>query len=336
VLAPIREDPPRSQVDVSSEPKDTFSLVDFALFHHFTTDVADSVANDPILPTSPWRSLMPGIAPRHPYLLREMLALAAIHKYRQGIGDGNDYLRIAQEHHGRALEQLSAALSPVSVSDVTQEHASAIFGCSALIVNYYFTEIDHPAAVFFNASLSGPPEWIMPIRGCGLLARQLRDQLYQSPAMAGFLQGYERPQEPGVFTACDADDQVQLLRMRLEDMTALEERAVYEPALDELRVCFTVSERGDAVNRKLAALRFPTNVHNDFIDAMSRQKKQWGLVIMAFWLVLMGRISKRWWLQRKWTVKDAMDFIVGLLTPQWAALTRWPAEQVSQQQADPT
>lgn len=105
-----------------------------------------------------------------------MLAVAAIHLHRLHPNDPENYQRIAQDHQARTLGQFRIALS----SQNADKEASALFACSALIPNYYFAAFDDPASLLFNADPLGPPEWILPIRGCAALVGEFNNPLRAS------------------------------------------------------------------------------------------------------------------------------------------------------------
>jgi hypothetical protein len=311
---------------------ESFNITDFALFHHFVTSTSNAMSNEPEI-SFPWKTTIPGIAPQHPYLLHEILAVAAIHLQYLHPDDPTDYQLLAREHQARALSGFRDALT----SQSADQEAPALLACSALIVHYYFTDAKDPASMLFNEDPPGPPHWMFPIRGCGVLIGLLADTLHSGP-MGAMLDSYKSPWHgditPFPFVACPSDDQIQLLDKRLQSLTAPEEQATYAPAMEELRRCFTISEEGGPISHKNAAFAFPSNVSSDFLEAMAVQKRPYALVLMGFWCVLLNRIDRKWWFRNDSIVKDMLQLIRSLLPPNYAELIDWPIKELGLNSTD--
>ncbi len=126
----VQEDPPQG----------TFEGTDFALFHHFTTSTAHLITLTPA-DRSPFMTLLPGLAPQHPYLLHEVLALAALHLSHLNPTERTRYTDLATGHHSKSLALFRPALEEVD----TPRAAVPLFMCSALYVTFYFTLPTDPA-----------------------------------------------------------------------------------------------------------------------------------------------------------------------------------------------
>lgn len=267
------------------------------------------------------------MAPRYPYLLHEILALAAIHLRCLRPDDAVDYQQVAREHHNTALSGFRDALgSPNGLAE-----APALFACSALIVNFYFTDAKDPASLLFRHDPPGPPDWMFPIRGCKALLQQFPGGLRSGP-MGDMLKSYMGPWPHGVepfpFVASESDEQVQLLGKRLSELVSPDELAIAAPIVFELRRSFTISEQGRGIARKSAALAFPANLPAEFLDELSVRKRPYALVIMAFWCVLLNRIERKWWLRGGCIVKDMLGVIESVIPPEYKALIQWPIDEV--------
>ncbi|KAH6867191.1 hypothetical protein B0T10DRAFT_502562 [Thelonectria olida] len=303
---------------------ESFTPTDFTLFYHFITSTAGCLNNEPDT-SFPWKTSIPSIAPRHPYLLHEVLAVAAIHLHQLHPDNPANYQRIAQDHQARALRQFRAALS----SRNADKEAPALFACSALISNYYFAAFDDPALLLFNNDPPGPPEWMLPIRGCAAVVGQFKGPLQASPMGAvmntyGLTWKNALPPSGG----CESDHQIQLLQTRLLALTLGGSQAIYGPALQILRKCFIISEQGTNMSRKIAAMTFPSIVSNEFIEDMTLQKRPAALAIMSFWCVLLNRLDRKYWLRSDSVPQAILGVIKSYLPPEFLELIRWPVHEI--------
>ncbi len=340
----------------------TFTLTDMSLYHHYMTSTAVSMYNDDMGLASPWVSAIPELATRCPYLLHEILAVSAIHLHhlrRQNRLDPDlpsaspgpapeDYERLAQEHHARALRLFREALG----RDTAAAQSGDLFACSALMMRFYFAVCKDPADLVFGGGAdyddgtgagtgtTAPPslpEWLPPIRGCGALANQFPDELRTGP-IGQMLQTFaQRCDEVPLSqfsgpdpspTPSPADDQLRLVTSRLQALAGPADQAVCGPALDKLRRCFAVAERGDLISVKTATFTFPSTVSNDFLRAACDRRRPAALVIMGYWVVLLNRMSTQWWLQGTSAAPGLLQVIQSSVPPQFADLLQWPVEQV--------
>ncbi|KAM5375392.1 hypothetical protein ACJZ2D_005953 [Fusarium nematophilum] len=255
-----------------------------------------------------------------------MLAVAAIHLHRLHPNDPANYQRVAQDHQARALSRFRVALA----SQGADKDASALFACSALISNYYFAAFDDPASLLFNTDPPGPPEWILPIRGCAALVGQFKDPLRAS-SMGPVLNTYGPFWKNAILPleGCESDCQIQLLQTKLPVlMLDVVDRDMYDSALGILRRCFIISEQGGDATCKTAAMTFPSLVSNEFLKDMSCRKRPASLVIMAFWCVLLNRVDRKYWLRGDSVPRAILGVIKSHLAPEFLDLIQWPIQEV--------
>lgn len=302
-----------------------FTAMDFSLFHHFIVSTSSYLGNDSDTPL-PWKTGIPSIAPHHPYLLHEMLAVAAIHLHRSHPNDGKDYQRIAQDHQALALSQFRVALS----SRDADEEASALLACSALMANYYFAAFDDPASLLFNTEELGPPEWILPIRGCAAIVGHFRDPL-RAGSMGPVLNTYGPFWNNAILSpnGSESDLQIQVLQTKLTNLTLGDvNQDIYGSALRILRRCFMVSEQGGDTSLKTAAMTFPSLVSDEFLEEMCRRKRPAALVIISFWCVLLNRLDRKYWLRGDSVPRAILGVIKSHLPPDFLDLIQWPIREI--------
>ena len=297
----------------SEELDDTFNIEDFALFHHFTSVTAHIIANDNA-ESSPWKNTVPALATDYPYLLRAILAVAAVHLSLLN-PDKAHYRRLAAEHQAKSISLFKTALGNHS-----PDIAAPLFATSALYATYYFATSRDPASLLFTTDPPGPPVWVLPSRGCAAIFLQHEGDLTDGP-LGGMLKGYlEMKPKAG---PNPSDIHLTTLQDRLK--VPPEEQSAVSSALKELRACFAISDGGDAVRRKVGTLRFTSAVQFEFLE-MVGQKRQPALVIMAFWCVLLHRLDSRWWLHRPALAQEVLDVIIPLLDAESLELIQWPIQ----------
>lgn len=313
------ETPPSTASHQTKHQDDSFSMVDFELFNHFTTSTARVIANDPV-ESSPWLTTMPTLATRHPFLLHEILAVAAIDLSVLKSEDSARYLELGREHHAKALRQLMPALTLNSADLV-----APVYACNSLFVSYYFASTPDVASLLFNDDPPGPAQWMVPIRGCVTMFNCYRKTLQKGP-LAPFLASYTRlsPDKD----KCHLSDQY-LDNLQAELRLPAAEQEVIAGALELLRRCFMLSDEArDTMGYKTAALIFPSTVALEFL-VMLGQKRQPALAVMAFWCVLLSRVDQgKWWLNRPHRVKDMLDVIRSFLDAESLDLIRWPIQVI--------
>lgn len=314
-------------------PKDmVFTLTDIQLFHRFTSVTCHYLANPNR--SSPWLDEIPAMATKHPFLLHQTMALAAVDLSRDVV-DCQDaltaYLELARHHHAKALAGLMPAIT-ANAADLV----APVWACNSLFVPYYFsTAADVASLLFTPEPHPGPAEWMHPLRG-GVTIWRSNEKVLLDGAMGVHLKPYQQNlQEASATGSCANPSEVVVLqmigRLQLHEDMALEEdeRRVMTDTFRTLRHCFRVSDRDDALAKKTASLTFCAVAPREFFEMLARQRKA-PLVVMAFWCVLLHRAEKRnWWMVFKSDrLREMLVLIAELLGPQGRELISWPLEQV--------
>lgn len=332
-----------------SQNDEAFTIADIKLFHHFTTTTCHLLANPHS--TSPWLDRIPALALDHPFLLHEVMAVAAVElshndddddattaATRLGAGPGG-YLELARLHHARALAGLMPAITSQSTDLV-----APVWACNSLFVPYYFATAVDVGSLLFTARPPGPAEWMLPLRG-GVTLFKTHEDVLLNGLLGLHLRPYQdrcREGEEAVSSNLSESNVMQMIgQLRLHgEMTAEEgkeveeqeqeqehERTVMTQVFQLLRQCFAISDRGDAMGRKTACLTFCAMAPGEFFELLGRKRRA-AWVVMAFWCLLLHRAEQgNWWLGFR-KVRDLMEYIVKLLGPEAAELIRWPVEEM--------
>ncbi|KAI1104851.1 hypothetical protein F4804DRAFT_305692 [Jackrogersella minutella] len=298
-------------------PKYSFIFNDFGLYRHFAMSTAIVQADDNATMTI-WQDVIADLATQHPYLLHEILAIAALHK-RSTMPDQADHLEhAAAEHQSRAIPLFREALASISA-----ETALPLFACSCLFIPYHFAAAKDAPSLLFNKDAGTLAEWLILIQGCAAITMEHNATLMRSSLRALLGDLYTPKLDDLIGGPTDA--RLRDLESRLP-ITA-EKSEIYANTMVKLRMCFYLSDRADTVlNRKNAALRFPPLMDRHF-RADLEAKHPAALIVMAFWCILLHRVEDRWWLKER--VKPLLFHIEELVPLEYRFLMTWPMGEVT-------
>ncbi|KAL3298819.1 integral membrane protein [Colletotrichum asianum] len=310
---------------------DTFEASDFALFNHFLTTTLPCLAlkNEALLMS--WKSDLPNLAPKFPYLLHEVLAVSAIHLHHLNPSSSINYQRVAWGHQAKAFSQFRDALSP----EVAAHQVHALFACSALMSNSYFASFEDPSLLLFNSDPPGPPEWIFPVRGCATLVRQLRGPLEASTSWTALQSSLDTwsvsPPSP---EGPEWEPELQSMEAKLSVLShGTDPRPLYED-FQLLRECFKIAGKAGDASCKVSAMMFGGAASEEFLKNLTERKRPETLVMMAFWCVLISRVNQRHWLRSDSVPEAILGVIEAHLPPEYLELIRWPAQQIRSSHID--
>ncbi|KAI1391478.1 uncharacterized protein F4822DRAFT_396848 [Hypoxylon trugodes] len=300
----------------------SFTFSDFGLYRHFTQSTALAQADDTSSITV-WREVVADLATQYPYLLHEVLAVAALH-LRSSIPEKTDILeRTAAEHQARAIPLFREAIASMS-----PETALPLFACSCLFIPYHFAAAKDATSLLFNEDTGSLAEWLILIQGCAAITVEHNITLMRSSLRALLGDLYT----PKVEDLSGGPTDARLLDLASKLPIAPEQREAYGLVMVKLRVCFYVSDKANtALDRKNAALRFPPLVGQQF-RADFAEKHPAALIIWAFWCVLLQRVEERWWLKDR--VRPLLLKIEELVPLEYRFLMAWPMEEAGVYQRD--
>ncbi|KAI6080730.1 hypothetical protein F4821DRAFT_48973 [Hypoxylon rubiginosum] len=308
---------PEARFTTPSYEAPSFTSTDFSLFRHFTKSTALAQADDSASEIV-WREAVLDLATQYPYLLHEVLAIAALH-LRTTASEQSAFLeRTAAEHQAKAIPLFREAL----VANST-ETALPLFACSCLFVPYHFAAVKNPSSLLFNEETGSLAEWLVLIQGCAAVTVEHNATIMQSPLRALLGDLYT----PRVENLSGGSTDARLVELGRQLPVIPERREVYEQVMIRLRVCYYLSDNANTpLNRKNAALRFPPIMGHSFTEDLAL-KSPAALIVMAYWCVLLHRVEDRWWLKGR--VKPLLLKIAELVPFEYAQLMAWPKERVA-------
>lgn len=297
--------------------------------------------------TSPWLDAIPTMALDHPFLLHELMAVAAVDlasaSATTSADESRTYLELARRHHARSLAGLTPAITSRR-ADLVQP----VWACNSLFVPYYFATTSDAASLLFTTDPPGPAEWMLPLRGGVTLFRTHEAALLSGPVgvhlrpyrdrcreveigKGGGDEDGKRDAETRRSRASEASLERVIARLQRSEYLSLaeEERLAVTGAFPLLRECFAISDRGDAMGRKTAALTFCAMAPGAFFASLGRRTPA-ALVVMALWCLLLHRAEQgRWWLHVNFKeVSELLGCLYSLLGSEARDLISWPVEEI--------
>ncbi|KAI1376501.1 hypothetical protein F4677DRAFT_79971 [Hypoxylon crocopeplum] len=293
----------------------SFTLTDFRLYRHFTTSTAIAHADDGASVTV-WREAVADLATQYPYLLHEVLAVAAL-QLRSVAPEQVGLLEYAAENQAKAISLFREALATSSA-----ETALPLFACSCLIIPYHIAAAKDALSLLFNEETGDLAEWLILIQGCAAITMEHNAIIMRSPIRPLLGDLYT----PNVEDISGGPTDARLVDLLSKLPIAPDEREEYGQVIVKLRVCYYLSDKADtSLDRKNAALRFPPLMGQQFrADLAARHPA--ALIVMAFWCLLIHRVEDRWWLKGK--MAPLLLKIEELVPLEYRSLMAWPMEEV--------
>ncbi|KAF4636962.1 hypothetical protein G7Y89_g1120 [Cudoniella acicularis] len=189
-----------------------------------------------------WQRDIPELAVKHPFLMRGILAVSALHKGRMKPEEKPHYLATAAYHQNLALPSYRYIVDDV-VHRMDEDNCRAILAFGTLTSVYAFASPHPPGSILFAGlcSSTGVPEWIRMIRG----KRNIRDIAKGWDVEGVFLSSERHFLESPDLSLSPDDGELTLLDQRIESLGPgivedAEERFIYHETLMLLRKCFAM------------------------------------------------------------------------------------------------
>ncbi|PSR75099.1 hypothetical protein BD289DRAFT_379601 [Coniella lustricola] len=299
-------------------------IQDLELMHHYTMTTA------PTLPRAKtalhvWQQLVPQLATRHPFLVHQVLAMAAFHKAYLQPDRRSEYSLLASQHQNHAIEGIRSHLS-----GITEQNCHALFMTSSLLLICAFAAISH-----------GPPS-----------IEDMLDVFMLDRGVSIVLQSSEQTIQAGefhaMFTCTPPARSNTFLAAVVGELRAFERRVRHEhdqgllaPATAEL-ISLEVARLVDAVDKATMTTEesemrvvsyWPITMADEYL-ALLRQRSEPALALLAYYCCIMRRAEASMWFLGGWAQGVAAD-AERFLSPRWRAAVQWPLDQLRQAYAWP-
>ncbi|KAI4191784.1 MAG: hypothetical protein LQ346_004605 [Caloplaca aetnensis] len=314
---------PRPFVANSLQPGE-LHLGDLELLHQFVTETCYTTSNRPDSHEL-WRVTVPREGFHHDFLMRGILAVAALHLSHLRPDRALEYQHIANHHSDRALGGFQAA-----ITDMNEVNCHAFFALSSLIVVYNFASPRTPGSLSFTYEGQDSTNWLAMIRGVNSILMPSWPWVENGP-LRGLLQ-------PGVFDTTEtrlpkpADHQLRQLAELCESAAGGDEAVgAYTAAVKALRKCFAKIFTRSSVECEIGtAFTWPVEVPDKFIQLQQARAPE-ALIILAHYCVVLHHLDNYWWM-KGWAA-HLMDNIYSELTGTWREWIEWPSTVIARNES---
>jgi len=284
--------------------------------HHWTSVVALDMAGTKAETLPLWQIHIVRLGFRHEFLLRGVLAVAALHLAYLHPNMKVEYDLKATTHQEVALSSFKETLAKV---DETNCHALFTFSC--LIILLAFASYTKSEARDLQI---GVLNWFYLLRGAnGVL--QLHHDALRNSFLAPFLDEMRHTETHAAHAIPDSDRITDLFQVCGGNHHERDVLQAYNLAIHSLLSTFihasVLRTRGDGT--VLASFMWPVNLSPKFIELLSEKKPE-ALVILAHYCVLIhwGEKNDTWFLNG-WA-RNMLDTIKGSVPESWHEHLVWP------------
>ena len=307
-------DGPRSHLPALQMPE-------LELLHHFTTETCYTLS-DRSQSHELWRVTVPQVAFEHDFLMRGILAIAALHL---------SYLRQDKQSYWThvAAKQQDAALSTFRsiMSHMGESNCDALLALSSLIVVYGFESPKNSNSLgMFNYNGQESDEWLPLIRGVNSIIMSVWPWI-RNGRLKGLL--HDHVQEP---------PRTELSRVLSEQLSHLDnmcDRAsggpevvsAYKAAVGALRLSLVrMNNRPQYECEVSIAFLWPVMIPQEYIT-MLNEKRPEALIILAHYCIILHQLDHYWWM--KGWAPHIIDNIHRELDEDWLYYLQWPTNVIS-------
>ncbi|KKY30797.1 hypothetical protein UCDDA912_g09270 [Diaporthe ampelina] len=303
-------------------------IQDLELMHHY------SVATSLTLPRAQdelhvWQVQVPKLAYKYPFLVHQILAVAAFHQAYLHPGQRSDHSLHASQHQNRSIEGMRGHLAAI-----TSENCHALFMASSLLLVGAF-------ASFANIRPNDSPliEGQRPPT-----IEDMIDVFILDRGVASVLQSSEECIQAGYFRDLfhfqTHDKQNAFMPRLAEELRSLSAAIKAEPDVDNLVVILVdleIRKLIDAIEKAVvttddAEMRvttyWPITIAEDYIQLV-RQRNEVALLVLMYYCCIMYRAEGKTWFVKGWGISVATD-VERLISRRWREAIKWPLEQMGQ------
>jgi hypothetical protein len=280
--------------------------------HHFSTSTCFTLSNNTEI-REIWRTSIPRIGFKRPYVLQALLTLSALHIARYRPEKRSFYEAYAAREIESALRKASGL-----ISNITEENCSAVLTFS-LLATLNSLATPRKESNLLLVGKNGITEWLYTFRGMGQIVHG---------SWQGILKGELEPLIRASKSCLENGTSAPPETAALEGLkTTLEESTspiANIEAVDQLLISFSIiHNRSRSSCEAPSVMVWPCSVSNAFINLLS-EREPWSLVVLAYFCVLLKKAEGFWWMEG-WPV-HVLGHIYQLLDPLYRLNIRWPME----------
>lgn len=303
-------------------------IQDLELMHHY------SVVTSLTLPRAQeelhvWQHQVPKLAFKYPFLVHQILAVAAFHLAYLQPSQRSEHSLHASQHQNRSIEGMRGHLA-----EITAENCHALFMASSLLLVGAF-------ASFANIKPSGSPliEGQRPPT-----IEDMIDVVILDRGVASVLQSSEDVIQAGYFRDLfhfsphdRANPFMQRVAQELRNLDAMIKQDRAMDHMVRILVSLEIKKLIDAIEKAVVTTQdaemrvttfWPITIAEDYISLL-RQRNEVALLVLMYFCCIMFRAEEKTWFVKGWGVSVAAD-VEKLVSIKWRDAIKWPLEQLSQ------
>ena len=303
---------------LSTKRTTDLDIEDLQLLHHFLTVTSLLLsAHDSQEAQDLWRVHAVRLGFKHEFLLRGILAVAALHMGYLLPDRRSAYQLKASTHQEIALQSFQDTLGRVDESNC---HALFTFSCLIIVMAFASPRKEDPQTEILH--------WFHLLRGCNSVL-QLHWDLLRNSFLSPLLQEMSYTVTKAAHHVPDTDRIMDLQAVCCNPAQPREVSQAYSLAIHELLKVFiqasVVRSRGEGT--VLASLVWPINLSPKFLELLAEQQAE-AMVILAHYCILLhwGDEEDEWFL-RGWA-RYTLDTIKASIGESWHESLAWPEEVV--------
>lgn len=295
-------------------------MLDLELLHTFSTSTCLTLHKDHTLKTL-WQVNVPKVGMANDFVMRGILAVAALHIAHFTPEKKDFYLSQAMMHHQSGLRVATSMLS-----NLTDENASALYIFSALTLFFAIASPRKPGDLLLGET--GVVDWVFLLKGTVSIVSTKPEAVEKGVFGPMFRSGARRTavREELASDFHGDDDPLRELRDRINSSKlSVEDLQMYLMVIDELRKSFAIiykQKHSDYEPADVLSLLFKLPdafVHN------YQNRSQESLAIFAHFCVLLVYANGRWWLEGSGV--HFLSQTYNLLDEEHRLWIRWPIEE---------
>lgn len=292
---------------------------DLELLHYFTTETCFTLSNQPRSHRL-WQVAVPQEAFHHDFLMRGILAVAALHLSCLRPEKQDDYRRVAVQHQDLALSTFRSIMPAIS-----QSNSNAFFAFSSLIVVLALAAPRTPNSLAFTETSQEPAEWLPLIRGVHSVLMSVWPWI-QNGSLGGLLpDGLDVLSSRGLAETAN-DRFIQLSRLCENASGEQDVLEAYSETIQGLRACY-VKLYAKNLNECEVSIAFlwPAMIPRKF-NMMLHSRAPEALIILAHYCVILQHLEGYWW--KKGWIGHLMASIYRELDQSWHSWIQWPTSLI--------
>ncbi|CVL07536.1 related to UPC2-regulatory protein involved in control of sterol uptake [Fusarium mangiferae] len=313
-----------------------FDLQDMRLLRHWITSTSLNIAKGPEI-CNFWHNTATTVALQHPFVLQQVLSLAALHVAYLNPAEQSEHIVIAASHHTRSLQGFQSAITQCN-NDIGKD--CGIFLWSLLNLLYVFSIMgrfgrDNDTTIEDRRTRVLGADWIPLTRGITSIFQSVKSAIESDTfkVLRRFGGCWESLDSKKVL--CEQDKHFVSLAKIWEDNN---DKATYDETLVILRKCYAFTNLFETKNTELETTSEWTS-HNrvtgpvvfilytpEHYFVLLRQRQPAAIVLFSFFGALMHTLQDCWAMEG-WG-KDIVSVSDDLLGEYWRPWISWPLQLV--------